>query len=314
MRIVFFGKGKRGLVCLEKLLRLEKNIMLIVNQKNDAFAPSFEKIALQSKIESFCPENPNTTSALNKLGSFDADLFVLAGYGIILGKKCLDIPKMHCINLHAGKLPEYRGSSPLNWALLKGETEIGISIIKVDSGIDTGDIIAESYKRIDSETNIASLHKWANERFPELLHSVLNKIETGTLVLKKQDHSKSSYYTRRFPEDGFILWDQTSCIDSHNKIRALTDPYPCAFSYLGERKIKFLSSKIPDFPFYGEAGRIYKKSNGSFLIGTRDKALWITKAKFADDQSSAYEGLNLYDRLSTIHQLAFASIKPNENR
>ena len=314
MKIIFFGKGKRGLVCLEKLLSEGENVLLIVNQKNDSFAPSFEKIALQSKIESYCPENPNTPSALSKLGSFDADIFVLAGYGLILEKKCLSLPKMHCINLHGGKLPEFRGSSPMNWALLKGEKEIGISIIEVEAGIDTGDIHAESFQRIDCDTPIGALHQWANEQFPELLNDVLKKIKAGTLASKKQDHSKSSYYPRRFPEDGFILWDQINCIDAHNKIRALTDPYPCAFSYLGERKIKFLSSKIPDSPFYGEAGRIYKMSNDSFLIGTRDKAIWITKALFTDDESSAYTQLNVYDRLSTIHQFAELHLNKNENR
>jgi len=314
MRIIFFGKGKRGLACLEKLLQERENIILIVNQQSDPLAPSFKKIALRSKIESYCPENPNSLAALDKLDSFEADLFVLAGYGIILGSTCLSIPKMHCINLHGGKLPEYRGSSPMNWALINGEKEIGISILEVDSGIDTGDVLAESFKSIDCNTNIADLHEWANEEFPLLLNAVLTKIKEGTLVHKKQDDLKSSYYPRRFSEDGFILWDQTTCIDAHNKIRALTEPYPCAFSYLGERKIKFLSSIIPDLPFFGEAGRIYRKSKGSFLIGTKDQALWITEATFTDNQTSAYVDLNVYDRLSTIHQLAYSCVKPNENR
>jgi methionyl-tRNA formyltransferase len=314
MRIVFFAKGQRGLACLQKLKQEKENVLLIICQQNDYSLESFEEFAKESNIEIFCPTGPNDASAINKLESVDADLFILAGYGMILGKRCLSIPKINCINLHGGKLPEYRGSSPMNWALMNGEKEVGISIIEVDSGIDTGLILAETSKQIDSDTTIADLHQWANAQFPELLQSVITKIKEGTLISKQQDNSLAAYYPRRFAEDGFILWDQINCIDAHNKIRALTKPYPCAYSYLGYRKIKFITSQIPASPFYGEAGRIYRKSKGCFLIGTLDQALWITKALFADDLSSAYSELQIYDKLSTIHQFAELNLNKNENR
>jgi methionyl-tRNA formyltransferase len=314
MRIIFFGKGKRGLVCLQKLQLEKENVLLVICQQSDPSLHSFEEFAKESNIEIFCPTDPNGASVISKLESVDADLFILGGYGMILGKRCLRIPKMHCINLHGGKLPEYRGSSPMNWALINGEKEVGISIIEVDSGIDTGNVLSECSKKIDSQTTIADLHQWANAQFPELLQSVITKIKEGSLVLRKQDDALACYYPRRFAEDGFILWDQTNCIDAHNKIRALTQPYPCAYSYLGDRKVKFISSKIPAFSFRGEAGRIYRKSNGCFLIGTQDQALWITKALFTDDESSAYTQLNVYDRLSTIHQFAELHLNKNENR
>ena len=314
MKIIFFGKGKRGLVCLQKMQQEQENILLIISQENDPYRQTFEQIAKESKIEISCPTDPNANYFLEKLGSFEADLFVLAGYGMILRESCLSIPKINCINLHGGKLPEYRGSSPMNWALINGEKQIGISIIEVDSGIDTGNVLAECSTKIDQHTNIAELHEWANEKFPVLLLSVITKIKEGTLVPKKQDNSIACYYPRRFSEDGFILWDQTNCIDAHNKIRALSEPYPCAYSYWEKRKIKFISSKIPEYSFRGEAGRIYRKSKGSFLIGTKDQALWITEALFCDDQSSAYSELQLYDKLSTIHQVTELNLNINENR
>jgi methionyl-tRNA formyltransferase len=314
MRIILFCKGKRGLVCLQKLQQEKQSVLLVVCQQSDPCLHSFKGFAKESNSEIFCPADPNEASAINKLESVNADLFILAGYGMILRESCLSIPKINCINLHGGKLPEYRGSSPMNWALINGEKEIGISVIEVDSGIDTGNVLAECSKKIDLNTNIAKLHEWANEKFPELLQSVITKIKKGSLVLRKQDESLACYYPRRFAEDGFILWDQTNCIDAHNKIRALTEPYPCAYSYLGNRKIKFISSRIPESSFRGEAGRIYRKSNGWFLIGTQDQALWITKALFTDDESSAYAQLNVYDRLSTIHQFAELHLNRNENR
>ena len=236
MRIVFFGKGKRGLVCLQKLRLQKENVLLVICQHSDPSLHSFEEFAKESNIEIFSPADPNEASAINKLESMDVDLFILAGYGMILGKRCLSIPKMHCINLHGGKLPEYRGSSPMNWALMRGEKEVGISVIEVNSGIDKGLILAETSKQIDSDTTIADLHQWANEQFPELLQSVITKIKEGSLLLRKQDDALACYYPRRFAEDGFILWDQINCIDAHNKIRALTEPYPCA-SYLGKGRL-----------------------------------------------------------------------------
>ena len=313
LKIIFFAKGERGLACLRQLLFEKENVLLVVCQKNDSHLCELKKLAKNSEIEFYCPDNPNTDSALSKFSSLNAEIFILAGYGLILRKRCLTIAKI-CLNLHGGKLPEYRGSSPMNWALINGEKEIGISIIKTDEGIDTGDVLAEALKSIDIDTDIDELHKWANEKFPEILLKVLRSIKEGTLVSIKQDNSLAHYYPRRFPKDGFILWDQLNCIEAHNKIRALSDPYPCAYSYLGKRKIKFLSSKIPKSFFHGEAGRIYRKSRGSFLIGTMDQALWITDAIFADDQSSAFAGLNVYDSLSTIHQFVLSNLNPHENR
>ena len=299
MRIIFFGKGKRGLVCLQKMLQEQENILLIVSQENDTYLHTFEQIAKESKIEISCPADPNENNLLEKLGSFDADLFILAGYGRILKESCLNIPKINCINLHGGKLPEYRGSSPMNWALINGAKNIGISIIEVDSGIDTGSILASSSLTIDENTNISDLHSWANEEFSNLLIDVVAKIKKGTLSPVRQDEAKSSYYPRRFAEDGFILWDQIDAIDAHNKIRALTLPYPCAFSFFKNRRINLISSRLTSNPVFGEAGRVYRKANGAFLISSRDRALWITQAIFEDDSSPAYNELSLYDSLVT---------------
>ena len=94
----------------------------------------------------------------------------------------------------------------MNWALMRGEKEVGISIIEVNSALIRDSFWAETSKQIDSDTTIADLHQWANEQFPELLQSVIAKIKEGSLVLRKQDDALACYYPRRFTEDGFILW------------------------------------------------------------------------------------------------------------
>lgn len=302
MKIVFFGKGKRGLKCLLKLVETGQSIVAVVLQQGDPLIDQFHWIAEENNIEILIPQNPNSSETLIKLKSLSPDLFILAGYGLILKQKCLDIPDILSINLHGGKLPEYRGSSPMNWALINGEKNVSISIVEVDSGIDTGSILAESSLRIDGNTNIYDLHSWANEEFSNLLIEVLAKIKKGTLSRVKQDEGKSRYYPRRFSEDGFILWDQIDAIDAHNKIRALTLPYPCAFTFFRNRKINLISSRLTSNPVFGEAGRIYRKANGAFLISARDRALWITEAIFEDDSSPAYLELSRYDSLANLKQ------------
>ncbi len=302
MKIVFFGKGKRGLKCLLKLVETGQSIVAVVLQQGDPLIDQFHWIAEENNIEILIPQNPNSSETLIKLKSLNPDLFILAGYGLILKQKCLDIPDILSINLHGGKLPEYRGSSPMNWALINGEKNVSISIVEVDSGIDTGSILAESSLRIDGNTNICDLHSWANEEFSNLLIEVLAKIKKGTLSRVKQDEGKSRYYPRRFSEDGFILWDQIDAIDAHNKIRALTLPYPCAFTFFRNRKINLISSRLTSNPVFGEAGRIYRKANGAFLISARDRALWITEAIFEDDSSPAYLELSRYDSLANLKQ------------
>ena len=299
MKIIFFGKGKRGLKCLKSLLEAGESIISVVLQQGDPLVEQFKCIAEEHRIEIFFPKNPNSSEILIKFKSLKPDLFILAGYGLILKQQCLDIPKVISINLHGGKLPEYRGSSPMNWALINGAKNIGISIIEVDSGIDTGSILASSSLTIDENTNISDLHSWANEEFSNLLIDVVAKIKKGTLSPVRQDEAKSSYYPRRFAEDGFILWDQIDAIDAHNKIRALTLPYPCAFSFFKNRRINLISSRLTSNPVFGEAGRVYRKANGAFLISARDRALWITQAIFEDDSSPAYNELSLYDSLVT---------------
>ena len=97
-----------------------------------------------------------------------------------------------------------------------------------------------------------------------------------------QNNENASYYPRRFPEDGQILWDQLNAREIHARIRALTKPYPCARTYWGCRELKLIESKIPKIPFFGEPGRVYRKTGGHLLVCALDQAIWITSAEFLE--------------------------------
>ena len=300
MKIVYFGNGNRAYNCLkfliEKDVKIECIVSLHIEENKKA---SVIHLAKKHKILYFLTENPNNSTSIKFLTELNSDLFVLGGYSKILKKEAIEIPRKLCINLHGGKLPNYRGSSPLNWALINNEKEFTISIIKVEAGIDTGEIIKDYSQTIEPDDTIVDLHRKANEHFPELLLNVINEIEKESYKLRKQPKKNVAYFPLRNKEDGFILFDQLSAHEVHGRIRALTHPYPCAFSFWKFQKVYFIASELNNFPFYGEAGKVYQKSKKGLLICCNDISLWISKAKF-EDGSDAIPVIKRYDSFTTI--------------
>ncbi|MFC1584527.1 methionyl-tRNA formyltransferase [Fibrobacterota bacterium] len=308
MRIVFWTKGARGANCLREVLREKYHIHTLVlqHQPGKQWYEDILAIAEEHAIPVFETEEPNGETARTHLTSLGADVFVLAGYGLILKAETIAIPKLMCINLHGGALPRYRGSSPLNWVLIKGERSFGISIIKVDPGVDTGDVIVERSFSLSGHSTIADLHALANEHFPKMLVEALQAIASGTVTFRKQLEQDSAYYPLRFPEDGFILWDQLTAEEIHNRIRALTRPYPCAYTYFNRQRVDLISSSLRERDFYGEPGRIYLANKGKLLVCARDKCLWIDEAFFHEGGEPLYEAASRYEKLATVREMAEA--------
>lgn len=307
MRIVFFGKGARGATCLKRLVEGTHSIALVVGHPLNANVRQDDVglVAERAGLSLVRPGNPNDEDVLNLLRKQDADVFVLGGYGYIVQRPLLQIPKKTCINLHGGKLPEYRGSSPLNWSLINGESEFGLSIIEVDEGVDTGPVLASITIPIDMRDSIADLHEEANAHFPEMLETVLGQLERNAVCPRIQDLSKAAYYPVRFPEDGVVLWDMYTAEEVHNRIRALTSPYPCAFSYCNGRKVLLIKSDLCNMPYFGEPGRIYRVEGERILVCAKDCCLWVTEAYFSDTGETIMGGaVSRYTTMGTIYGAA----------
>jgi methionyl-tRNA formyltransferase len=300
MRIIFFGNGSRGLNCLETLLKNKFTVDLIVLHPNKE--KEWLAVAREHNLPIIAPEDPNEKSVLDFLKSKKADVFVLAGYGKIFKNDIIRIPSKAAINLHGGKLPKYRGSSPMNWALIKGEKTFTLSIIKVDGGVDTGDVLIEKTFAITPNDTIVDLHKIADREFPKMLIEVLKKIKTGKAKGKKQT-GKASYYPLRFPDDGLLFFDEFTAEEIHNRIRALTEPYPCALTIFNGKKVKLISSALSATPHYGDPGRVYRKTDKGLLVCAKDQCLWITKAVMEESGESLFDHVNRYERLVTLRHL-----------
>jgi methionyl-tRNA formyltransferase len=305
MRIVFWGKGARGRVCLEAVLGKGFEVALVVVQPSGAEAPSdVAELATRHGIEVIAPDDPNDPDIVALFKACQADLFVLAGYGRILRPATLTVPFMGTVNLHAGRLPERRGSSPLNWALIDGSDSFGLSIIEVNAGVDTGDVLSARDFPIGPEDTIQDLHEIADNAFPSVLLEVLNAKQNGTLQPRAQDNTTAAYYPVRFPTDGLILWDIFTAEEIHRRVRALTLPYPCAFTTFRGRKVKLIRTRLNPGNHFGEAGRIYRISKDGLLACARDRCLWVVGAVFADDDTPLDAAVQRYDRLGTVREAA----------
>lgn len=302
MEITFFGNGQRGLICLQTLLDkgYEINTIVVHPEKREQWLEQAES----NGIKLISPDDPNEASVVEYLRSLSSEVFVLAGYGKILKQPIIDVPSRMCVNLHGGRLPQYRGSSPMNWALINGDSSYTLSVIKVAPGVDTGDVLVDRTFPIEPEHTIVDLHKNANQAFPEMLVEVLQKIQADSLSPRIQDQSESSYYPLRFPDDGTIIWDMYTAEEIHNRIRALTEPYPCAVTYFKGEPLKLIASEMTARPFYGEPGRIYQITDKGMLVAARDRCLWISSAKNQD--GSVFVRAQRYEKFITLREQAVA--------
>lgn len=305
LRIVFFGNGPRGVACLQRVLDAGHRVCAVIAHSAESAATRIMKeAACTANLECLAPGDPNQHDFISVLSAKKADVFVLAGYSHIVSNELIATPTIMTINTHAGELPGMRGSSPLNWALIEGRSSVTLSIIQVTQVIDGGDVLAERVYHVNEATTIADLQNEANRLFPELLVEVLDALGSDTVRKRQQDHARRAYYPLRFPDDGWVLWDQLTAEQVHNRIRALTDPYPGAFTFGRNRRIRLLRSEHTSTPCMGEPGRVYRKSNRGLLVCAADRCIWVTHALDERSGDTASSFIERYDKLATMREAA----------
>lgn len=272
MRIVYFSKGVRGVRCLSAILEADHEVITVVGVKPEE---ALLQLCKTHNLPLLFPEHPNTVEVADQLRGLSPDLFVLSGYNKILRPLIFEIPPLGTINLHGGKLPEYRGAAPINWQIIQGETTGGCAVIFLDEGIDTGDIIAQEIYPITAQDTHASVLEKTLEIFPELLIEVLTQIEEGSVEVVKQNPLEGCYYTRRYPRDSRIFWRKMSDIQVRNLVRGMHGPYPAAFSYRGEVKIEIDQTRLLPETITGTPGRVPMKRGSGVIILARNRGLLV---------------------------------------
>lgn len=223
------------------------NVVLVVTQpdkeigrdKKVSYSP-IKKVALEKNIDVFQPERIRKDYEIIK--EINPDIIITCAYGQIIPKTILDIPKLGCINVHASLLPEYRGAAPMQWAILDGKTETGVTLMYMDEGMDTGDMIAKMICEITEDDTIGTLHDKLSLVGKNLLAKELPNIVNGTNSREKQDNEKATY-TKMIKREDELLNFEDYGKNIINKIRAF-NPWPLAYFKLNGSDIKVLKAKF----------------------------------------------------------------------
>ncbi|MBU1863189.1 MAG: methionyl-tRNA formyltransferase [Candidatus Omnitrophica bacterium] len=279
MKIVYFGSDNFSRCILEAVLNTDHTVSAIVTTPDRkkgrgqcALRAPLKHIAQEKSIPCLQPEVLSSAETVAFLASLGADLFMIVSYGKILPEAVLDIPRLYALNIHPSLLPKYRGPSPINYTLLNGERESGFTVIKLNTRIDSGDIIFQKKVAIDDTINAYELMEMIASMAAQEIDTLLTMVEDGTAPLMTQDEGGVSYAPLLKKEDGHIDWNKPAQ-DIHNMIRAFV-PWPSAYTFLKGKRLTVHRSvvdqdrKIDDGNKAGTIVAIHK--DGWVRVTTRD--------------------------------------------
>jgi methionyl-tRNA formyltransferase len=260
MRLVFFGTPDFASVCLEKILTSQHKVTAVVTAPDKPkgrgmkIEPSPVKVVAQNhSLDILQPEDLKDRLFLEKLQAYQADLYCVVAFRI-LPEEVFGMPPKGCINLHGSLLPKYRGAAPINWAIINGESETGLTTFFIRRKVDTGDILLQSRLPIGRDETFEELYNRMAAGGGDLLIKTIDLIESGRYETQRQDNSLATPAPKLTPELGNIDWTKSSQ-DVHNLVRGLS-PRPGAYSYIKGRKIIFVQTRVADSSHNRTAGEI----------------------------------------------------------
>ena len=212
------------------------------------------------------PQTTKDKAFMEEVKRMSPDLIVVAAYGRILMRDFLEIPPLGCINVHASLLPKYRGAAPIQWAIVNGERKTGVTIMKMDEGIDTGDILLAKEVEIGDEDTAQSLHDRLAQVGASLIVKAMDQLDRGTLRPIPQDQRKASYAPPLKKEDGLIDWSRDAR-DIFNRIRGF-NPWPGAFTYLKGSRLKIFTGEIVTEEAGERAGEVVQAGSEGVIVST----------------------------------------------
>ncbi|RUM44079.1 MAG: bifunctional UDP-glucuronic acid oxidase/UDP-4-amino-4-deoxy-L-arabinose formyltransferase [Desulfocapsa sp.] len=244
MKTVVLAYHNIGCTGISALLEQGFDIQAVFTHQDDPnenlWFDSVAELAAANNLQVFAPDNINHPLWVERIRKLQPDIIFSFYYRAMVGAEILAIPQKGCLNLHGSLLPKYRGRCPVNWVLVNGETETGVTLHYMTPQPDNGDIVAQEAFAITSDDNAISLHEKLNGAAAKLLRqeNALPALLGNTAKRIPQDHALATYFGGRKPADGEIDWTRSG-EQIHNLVRAVTRPYPGAFSYLGNRKALF---------------------------------------------------------------------------
>jgi methionyl-tRNA formyltransferase len=307
MRLIFMGYHNIGYVCLQALIELCRElgdeIVAVVTHADDPreniWFASVAQLAFDSYLPVYQPADPNDPAFVAVIKALQPDFLFSCYYRHLLKQPLLDLPRLGALNLHGSLLPRYRGRVPVNWVLVHGEIETGLTLHYMEAKADCGDIVAQKAIPITPEDTAVTLFARLTAAAGEMMRETYPLLRNGQAPRHPQDHSQASYCGGRRPEDGRIDWRQPA-VAVYNLMRAVTHPYPGTFTTLAGKKLfiwngRPLGAPVASTDVPGQItarlpgeGLLVATGEGHFLI---TQAQWEGEAEFLGPVLATWEHL-----------------------
>jgi methionyl-tRNA formyltransferase len=267
-RIAVFAYSDTGHACLKYLLERGEDVSLVVTHADDPkerrWFPSVAELSRERGIEPMILDDPRDPAAMARIEAAKPELLLSFYYRGILPESLLRLPPLGAFNVHGSLLPKYRGRAPVNWAILRGEEETGATLHAMTSRPDAGEIVDQERVPIGPDDTAVEVQGRVTRAAVKILERRLDQLKAGTAPRRPQDEAAATTFPRRRPEDGRIEWPQTAA-EVHNLVRAVTHPFPGAFTDIFGGKTYLWKTRLPhlgahdNFPgqIRTERGRLY---------------------------------------------------------
>ena len=284
MRVIFMGTPDFAVGALEEIIKAGHEVVLVVTQpdkpkgrgKAMQYTP-VKECALAHGIEVFQPVKVKEPENIEVLSKHQPDIIIVAAFGQIVPKSILDMPKYGCINIHASLLPKYRGAAPIQWAVINGEDVTGVTIMRMNEGIDTGDMIAKKTVRLAEDETGGSLFDKLAQVGAQLCVETMDIIEAGKAEYIPQNNEEATHTSMIRKELGLIDWNK-SAVEIERLIRGL-NPWPSAYTNLSGKTFKIWKAKVVSEENTYEPGCICRIDKAGMYVQTGKGILLLTEVQ-----------------------------------
>lgn len=284
MKVLFMGTPDFAVSTLKEIIQSGHEVIGVVTQPDKVKGrggkvsfPAVKEAALEHNLTVYQPVKVREPEFIQKVRELNPEVIVVAAFGQILPKELLDIPPYGCINVHASLLPKYRGAAPIQAAIINGEKETGITIMHMDVGLDTGDMILQERVPILENDTGGSLHDKLADLGAKLLVKALDQLKDGTALRIPQDDAKATYVKMLDKEMGNIDFNKPAHY-IERLIRGL-NPWPTAYTKLNGKTLKFWSARVIEYPADKKPGEVVEVNKDSFVVMTGKDALKILEVQ-----------------------------------
>lgn len=279
-RILFMGTPEFAVPSLERLVAEGYPILAVVTQPDrprgrgqKSEATPVKRSAEQHGLSILQSERVRDETFLRVFRDLSPDLVVLVAFGQILPREIIEFPPLGCVNVHPSLLPLYRGAAPINWALIRGEVKTGVTIIRMDVGVDSGDILCQEETEVGPEETYDELHDRLADLGARLLAQTLAGLVAGTVERRPQDHALATSAPRLGKEDGRLDWN-ADVRDILNRIRGLSSS-PGAYTFIRGKQLKVFSASAEELPVSGAPGGIGPETERGLAVAGRNGYVYL---------------------------------------